>query len=91
MIDDQISGLERIDLLGIASHTMDGVSHSRQIYHRRHTGEILHEDARRRKRDLLIGIPGRVPARQGLNIPLLDRSPILEAQHVFQKDFDRER
>ena len=45
VIDDQITGGQRIDLLRITTHFGHGVAHGSQIDHGRDASEILHQHA----------------------------------------------
>ena len=47
MIDHQVDRHQRVDLSRIAAQAGHGRAHRSQVDHRRHTGEILHHDARR--------------------------------------------
>ncbi len=91
MIDHQINRHQRVDLLRIAAKLFHGVAHRGQIDHRRHAGEILHQDARRPKRDFALGRPGLEPLRDGQDVVLGDRAAVLVAQQVFQQDLERKR
>src|SRR5204863_5848097 len=55
MIDHEIDGHERIDLLRIAAEFGHGVAHRGQIDNGGYAGEVLHEDPRRTKRYLAFG------------------------------------
>jgi len=52
VIADEVDRNERIDLLGIAAEHLHGVAHRGEIHHRRHSSEVLHQDARGTKGDL---------------------------------------
>ena len=55
VVDHQIAGDQRIDLLGccfVTHHLDDGRSHGRQIDHRGYACEVLQDDAPRRECDL---------------------------------------
>ena len=52
MVDHQIDRRERIDALGIAAEARHRLAHRRQIDHRRHAGQILHQHAGGPERDL---------------------------------------
>ena len=55
MVDDEVDRHQRIDLFRIAAERPHGIAHRGEIDHRRHAGEILHQDARRPEGDLAIG------------------------------------
>ena len=46
MVDDEVDGHQRVDLLRIAAERGHGVAHRGEIDHRGHAGEILHQYAR---------------------------------------------
>ena len=86
MIDDQFGRGQRIDTLRIAAEAYDGLAHGCQIDDARDAREVLHDDARRRKGDFMIGLRFRVPFQQSIDIGLGDIDAVLEAQEVFQQD-----
>ena len=54
MIDDQIDGYNRIDLLGISTEPGHSRAHGGQINYSGHAGEILHQNALGVIGDLLV-------------------------------------
>ena len=87
MVDDEIDGHQRIDLVGIAAERDHRIAHRRQIDDRGNAGEILHQHARRAERDLVLGLaPVVEPGRDGLDVFLLDRAAVLVAQQIFEHD-----
>ncbi len=50
VIDDQVHGHERVDRGRIPAGSGDGAPHRREVDDRRHTGEVLHQDATRHER-----------------------------------------
>jgi hypothetical protein len=48
VVDDQVHGVERVDLLRIAAQRLDPVAHRGEVDHGGHAGEILHQHARGR-------------------------------------------
>ena len=91
MIDDEIDGGERVDLARIVAHRLHRVAHGREIDHRRHAGEILHQHPRRPEGDLAIGALRLQPARHGLDILGADRAAILVAQEILEQHLEGER
>ncbi len=91
MVDHELGGEERFDLLRVAAHLLHRVAHGGEVHHRRHAGEILHEDARRHEGDLVVGRLLRVPARQALDFGRRHRAAVLAAQQVFEQDAERVR
>ena len=75
MVDDEIDRHLRIDLLGIAAERLHRVAHSCKIDHRRHAGEVLHQDARRPKCNFELGRLGLEPFGDGLDVIFGDSRP----------------
>ena len=84
MVDDQFSGLQGVDLLGVAPQFGDGVAHGRQIHHRGDAGEVLHQHPGGAVLDLLTGLGLAVPVGQGLDVAFGDGQAVFVAQQVFQ-------
>ena len=57
VIDDELGGRQRIDLVRVAAELDHRLAHRGEIDDGRHAGEVLHEHAARRERDLV----GRAP------------------------------
>jgi hypothetical protein len=91
VIDNQVHLLQRIDLSWIASHLIDHVSHRRQVHNGRHSGEVLHQHARRPKSDFLFGLLHCCACREGRDVGGRDRLAVLESQQVFEHDLQRKR
>ena len=91
MVDHELGGSERVDLRGVAAHRAHRVAHRGQVDHGRHPGEVLHEHARRRERDLGARLGAGVPSRQRLDVLRANRFPVLVAQQVLEQDLQRER
>ena len=90
MVDDEIDRRQRIDLVRIAAERRHGVAHGGEIDHRRHAGEILHQDARRAEGDLLVALALLQPLRDAANIVGGDAPPVLVAQQIFEQHLERE-
>jgi hypothetical protein len=58
MIDNEVDGDVGVDLGGIGSKTLGGISHGGQIDHSRDTGEILKNHTSRLEGNLSIGLGG---------------------------------
>ncbi len=69
----------------------DAVAHRREIDDRRHAGEVLHQHASRTEGELALGRFCLEPFGHRLDVILGHGAPVFVAQHVFQKDFHRER
>ncbi len=91
VVDDQLGGHERIDLLRIAPEVGDRVAHRREVDDPGHPGEVLHQHARRRERDLVARLGPGLPAGQRLDVGRGDGAVALGAQQVLEQDLQRER
>ncbi len=91
VIDDEIGGLQRIDLLGIAAELRDGVAHRREIDHGGDAGEILEQHARDAERDLLLDTLRRIPLRERLDVAPFHEGAVLVPEEILEEDFERER
>ena len=47
VVDDELRGDQRVDLVGVAAHVPHRVAHRGQVDDGGHAGEVLHEHARR--------------------------------------------
>ena len=56
MVDDEIDGDERVDLLGVAAELEHAVAHGGEIDHGGDAGEVLHQHAGGAEADLLAGL-----------------------------------
>ena len=86
VIDDELDGLQRVDLLRIAAEPHDAVAHRGEVDDRRHPGEILEQHARRSEGDLLLGGGRHVPARHRRDVLGVDEAAVLAAQQVLEKN-----
>ena len=89
VIDHELGGEQRVDLFRVAAHTLHRVAHGGEVHDCRNAGEVLHEDACRHERDLVVGRLGRVPAREALDLRRCHRAPVLAAQQVLEQDAER--
>ena len=87
VVDHEIDRHQRIDLLRVAAERLHGVAHRREIDHRRHTGEILHQDPRRTKRDFMLERALLQPLRDRHDVVLLDGAVVFVAQQILQQHF----
>ncbi|VTR65220.1 hypothetical protein DESC_300016 [Desulfosarcina cetonica] len=88
MVDDQLGGHQGVNPSRILPQGFNGVTHGRQIHHRRYPGEVLHEDARRMIGDLDRGIVALLPAGDIGQVRFLDHPTIEFAQQVLHQDAD---
>ena len=91
VVDDEIDGHQRVDLLRVAAELGRRIAHRRQIDHGGNAGEVLHQHARRTVGDLVRGLACLKPAGDRADVVGGHRAPVLEAQQVLQQHLQRER
>ncbi len=69
VVDYQLSGLQGVDLLGVAAECLHGVAHGGEVHDGGHAGEVLHEHAG--------GHVGDLARRLGLGVPLCEEFNVL--------------
>ncbi len=89
VVDDELGGLERVDLLGVAAEGAHGVAHGGQIDDGGDAGEVLHEDAGRHVGDLAGGFGPGVPVGEEADVVRGDRAAVFVAQQILQQDAQR--
>jgi hypothetical protein len=91
VVDDELRGDQRVDGGRVGVELVDhGVAHRGEIDDRGDAGEVLHDDARRRERDLAGRLGLGVPPRQRLDVLLGDGAVALRPQQVLEQDLQRE-
>ena len=86
VVNHELGGGQRVDPVRVAAHLGERLAHRGQINHARHTGEVLHDHARRRELDLLARLGASVPRSQGTDLLGGDVCPVLGAQQVLQQN-----
>ena len=66
MVDDQLGGLEGVDLFGIAAEGLHGVAHGGEVDDGGDAGEVLHQDAGGHVGDLAGGFGFGIPVARKL-------------------------
>lgn len=87
MVDHQIDGDERIDLLRITAERDDAIAHGRQIDHGRDACEVLHQNAGGLERHFLRGMGVLRPVNDRLRVLDAVGRTIRKAQDVFEQHF----
>ena len=87
VVNYELRGREWVDSLRIAAQLDDRLAHRGQIYDARYAREVLQDDARGRKGDLMRGGGARIPGEQCLNVTLLDVDAVFEAQEILKENF----
>ena len=91
VVDDQLDGLERIDLSRVAAEPDDAVAHRGEVDDRRNAGEVLEQDPGRHERDLLRRLARDVPPGERLDVVGVDEPAVLPPEQVLQQDLQRVR
>jgi hypothetical protein len=91
MVDDQVDRRQRVDLFRIAAEIDHRLAHRREVDHRRHAGQILHQHPGRAERDLAVRAFGVDPGAQRLDVIDRDGAAVFQPHQVLQQYFQRER
>ena len=86
VIDHELGGKQRVDLLGVAAELAHRVAHRREVDDRGDAREVLEQDSRGRERDLARRLRLRVPSRNGLDVLV-----VTEPKDVLEQDLQRVR
>ncbi len=85
MVDDEVAGHLRIDLLGVAAEPGHRVAHGGEIDDAGHAGEVLHHHARRAVLDFAVDMACLGPVDDRLRVLHRGRLAVFMPQHVFQQ------
>ena len=91
VVDDELGGLQRVDLFGVAAEGAHGVAHGGEVDDGGDAGEVLHEDAGGHVGDLAGGFGGGVPLGEELDVVGGDGASVFVAEEIFEQDAERER
>ena len=91
VVDHELGRDVRIHPRRVAAQGLDAVAHGGEVDHRRHAGEVLHQDPRRGEDDLVVGLRLGVPPGQRLDVLRGHRLAVLVAEQVLQQDLQRVR
>jgi hypothetical protein len=91
MIHHEVHRHQRLDDLRVLPHPGDGRAHRRQVHQERHAGEILQDDARDDKGDLLRARAVRRPRGQGGDRRLGHALAVAVAQQRLEDQPDAHR
>ena len=70
VVDDELDGLKRVDLLGVSAEPRHRVAHRGEVDHGGHAREVLEQHPARHERDLARRVRLRVPLGDGLDVAL---------------------
>ena len=70
MVDDELGRAQRVDPRGVTAHLLHGVAHRREVDHRGHAGEVLHQHAGGEERKLGVMRGWRGPPSERADILL---------------------
>ena len=91
VVDDQVDGVQRVDLFRIGAEAGHGVAHGGQVDDGRNAGEVLHQHAGRTEADLVLDRALVVePGGQRLQIVGADGGAIFVTQQVLEKHLHRD-
>src|SRR6185437_14815675 len=82
VVDDQVGGRQRVDLVGISAEVADRLAHGGQVDDAGHPGEVLHDHPRGGELDLHARVGRRIPVGDGLDVVLDDVGAVLGAQQI---------
>ena len=91
MVDHELDGDQRVDLLRVAAEVGHRGAHRGQVDDRRHAGEVLQQHAGRVVVDLPRRLCRGVPAGDRLDVARGDGDAVLAPQHVLEQDAQRVR
>ncbi len=91
VVDDQIDGGNRVDLLGVSAQLDHRFAHGGEVYDRRHAGKVLQQHPRRAVGDFRRPALIVQPLGKGLDIVGGHGFTVFEPEQVFQQDLQRER
>ena len=86
MVDDQLGGLERIDLFRVAAEGLHGIAHGGEIDDGGDAGEVLHEDAGGHVGDLAGWLGLGVPGGEEADVVGGDGVAVFVAEEIFEQD-----
>jgi len=90
VVDHEVDGNLRVDHIGAAAKVLGRITHRCEINNGRHTGKVLHENARRAVSNLVTVLAFIVqPGLERDDVVFRNRFAILVAQHILQKHFQR--
>ena len=88
MIDDELDRLQRIHAIGVAAELNHAVAHRSEIDHARHTGKVLQQHARGRKRNLFLQLSPGLPARQHVDVVGVHEPIVFVTKQSLEKDLE---
>ena len=93
VVDDEVDGNEWVDSSRVATQPSDRGAHGSEVNSGGDADEVLHDDAGRVKRKLLVETSVRVwrPAREVEDVLLADDPGAAIAEHALEQDFDCHR
>ena len=88
VVDNQINGVQRVNLLCVATQRLDAVAHRSKVNNRRNAGEVLHQNAGRAVCDFTCSFTAvRGPVGKRLDVVDGNGFAVFETQKVFQNHF----
>ena len=90
VVDDQLGGLERVDLLRIAAEDVHGVAHGGEVDDGGDAGEVLHEDAGGHPGDFAGGLGFGIPPGEEFDVVGGDGLAVFVAEEILEQDAEAE-
>jgi len=91
VINNQIDGADGVDLIGITTKSLDGISHGSEIADSGDTSEILKKDSGGEERNIQILVAGVFPVEDSFNISGLELEFVAVSDGAFEEDSDTVR
>jgi len=87
MVDHEVDGDDRLDVVGVAAEARDCVAQRGQVGDRGHAGEVLHQHARGHELDLATTrlLSGTAPVRDRTDVVGGDVGTVLAAQQILDQ------
>jgi hypothetical protein len=88
VVNDEVDGDERVDLGGISTEAVHGITHGGKIDNRWYTSKILKYDSRRSERNFSGVLRGFSPVEDGVNVMFLHREVVAVTDGTLEEDTD---
>lgn len=88
MVDNEIDRHKRVDLSGVTSKAVHGLSHGGKIYHCGYTCEVLEDNTGWAEGDFFVILRALNPVKDLLDISFFDVEVVAVAHGTFEKNSD---
>src|SRR5699024_7471527 len=83
VVNNQFGWCQWVDQLGVSTQVHNGFTHRSQVNNTGNTSEVLHQDASRSELNFGVGLSGRIPVGQGLDLLLGDVLSVFCTEQVL--------